>query len=134
MAALWALPQESLDQYLTLRKPSLTKTASDVHVGRASLPRAAQPPDPELAMPAKALLKQVRGLSHHNGIQALCSMCKSCRYFPRSAESSHASPLLILLCCKGPAAVKVPQWQDSAGVCLGHEDSIIMTHYASRLQ
>ena len=59
VAALWALPQESLDQYLTLRKPSLTQTATDVHVGRASLPRAAQPPNPESAMPGKALLKQV---------------------------------------------------------------------------
>ena len=59
MAALWALPQESLDQFLTLRKPSLIQTASDVHVGRASLPRAAQPPNPDSAMPQKALLKQV---------------------------------------------------------------------------
>ena len=59
MAALWALPQESLDQYLSLRKPSLIQTASDVHVGRASLPRAAQPPGPDSAMPGKALLKQV---------------------------------------------------------------------------
>ena len=59
IAALWALPDDSLEQYLTLRKPSLAQTDSDVHVGRANLTRDAQSADDKAGKSAKAAFKQV---------------------------------------------------------------------------
>jgi len=59
VAALWALPEDSLEQYLTLRKPSLARTDSDVHVGRANLSRDAQRADDKAGKSAKAVFKQV---------------------------------------------------------------------------
>ena len=106
VAALWALPQESLDQYLTLRKPSLTQTASDVHVGRASLPRAAQPSNHDPALPAKALLKQVCSPIHHTA-------CKL--HAQKPLKIRHTPPLPKLPCWMGHA--EISQNQDSAVVC-----------------
>ena len=59
MAALWALPEDSLEQYLTLRKPSLVQTDSDLHVGRANLSRSAPDGESRSRKPAKAAIKQV---------------------------------------------------------------------------
>ncbi len=62
VAALWALPEDSLEQYLTLRKPALVQTDSDLHVGRANLGRSAPEGDSRSRKPAKAALKQVSKL------------------------------------------------------------------------
>ena len=59
VAALWALPEDSLEQYLTLRKPSLARTDSAVHVGRANLTRSAQRADDKAGKSANAAFKQV---------------------------------------------------------------------------
>ena len=59
MAALWVLPEDSLEQYLTLRKPSLVQTESDIHVGRAHLSRSNPQADNEGRAVAKPLQKQV---------------------------------------------------------------------------
>ncbi len=42
MLALWALPEDYLEQYLSLRKPRLEEgaAAADVAIGRAILPRS----------------------------------------------------------------------------------------------
>ena len=39
MLALWALPEDYLEQYLSLRKPRLEEGVGDVAIGRALLPR-----------------------------------------------------------------------------------------------
>lgn len=39
MLALWALPEDYLEQYLSLRKPRLEEGTADVAIGRAALPR-----------------------------------------------------------------------------------------------
>ena len=41
MLALWALPEDALEQYLSLRKPRIGGGAADVTIGRAVLPRLA---------------------------------------------------------------------------------------------
>lgn len=73
MAALWALPEDCLEQYLTLRKPSLIQTDSDVHVGRANLSRSVQQSGRETGNPAKALRKQVRNVHYTYLCHFLCN-------------------------------------------------------------
>ncbi|CAL5218660.1 g365 [Coccomyxa viridis] len=58
VAALWALPEDTLEQYLTLRKPALVQTDSDLHVGRANLSKSAPEGESRSRKPAKAALKQ----------------------------------------------------------------------------
>ena len=62
VAALWALPEDTLEQYLTLRKPALVQTDSDLHVGRANLSKSAPEGESRSRKPAKAALKQVNNL------------------------------------------------------------------------
>lgn len=39
MLALWALPEDVLEQYLVLKKPMIQENGADVIVGRAVLPK-----------------------------------------------------------------------------------------------
>ena len=39
MLAMWALPEDVLEQYLVLKKPMIQDTGADVVVGRAILPK-----------------------------------------------------------------------------------------------
>lgn len=39
MLALWALPEDVLEQYLVLKKPVIQDTGADIVVGRALLPK-----------------------------------------------------------------------------------------------
>ena len=39
MLALWALPEDVMEQYLVLKKPMIQENGADVIVGRAVLPK-----------------------------------------------------------------------------------------------
>ncbi len=45
MLAVWALPENVLEQYLVLKKPMIQDSGADVVVGRAVLPKVSMQAD-----------------------------------------------------------------------------------------